>query len=73
MKKTNKSKDSWAFAKIKYKLNSCQIAMAKELGMNPEKFGGMAPNRFEAWKEPLGKFIEKCYYKRFKKRDGNQY
>ena len=63
------SKDPWALAKTKYRLNSGQIAMAKELGMNSKKFGSLAPNKSEPWKGPLGKFIEECYYKRFKRRE----
>lgn len=43
--------------------------MAKELGMNPKKFGKYAANKFEPWKEPLGQFIEKCYSKRFGDRE----
>ena len=62
-----KSDDPWALAKKKYRLNSDQLAKAKELGMNPKKFGKSAPNKSEPWKEPLGKFIEECYQKRFKK------
>jgi len=61
-----KPKDPWALAKRKYRLNACQIAMAKELGMNPKKIGKMSPNKSEQWKEPLGQFIERCYLKRFK-------
>ena len=67
--KKNKSKNPWAFAKTKYRLNSRQIAMAKELGMNPKKFGSLVPSKSEPWKQPLGQFIEKCYYKRFKRRE----
>jgi len=67
--KKNKSKNPWAFAKTKYGLNSRQIAMAKELGMNPKKFGSLVPSKSEPWKQPLGQFIEKCYYKRFKRRE----
>jgi hypothetical protein len=63
------SKDPWALAKTKYRLNSSQIAMAKELGMNSKKFGSLAPNKSEPWKGPLGEFIEECYYKRFKRRE----
>jgi hypothetical protein len=68
-KNKKKSKDPWALAKTKFRLNSGQIAMAKELGMNPKKFGSLTPNRSEPWKGPLGKFIEECYYKRFKRRE----
>ena len=41
--------------------------MARELGMNPKKFGGLANHRQEPWKAPLPEFIEKMYFKRFKK------
>lgn len=64
-KSKNRSKSSWAIAKTKYRLNARQIAMAKELGMNPKKLGKLVPNKSEQWKLPLGEFIEKCYRKRF--------
>jgi len=54
-------------------IDARQIAMAKELGMRPKKFGGMAPNKSEQWKGPLGEFIEECYYKRFKDRESVLY
>jgi hypothetical protein len=63
-----KSDDPWALAKKKYRLNSDHLAKAKELGMNPKKFGKSAPNKSEPWKGSLGEFIEECYQKRFKKR-----
>lgn len=53
-RKKKKSKNHWALAKIKYRLNSRQIAMAKELGMNPKKFWSLIPNKLEPWKESLG-------------------
>ncbi len=40
--------------------------MAKQLGLNPKKFGKLVPSKSQPWKEPLGKFIEGCYNKRFK-------
>ena len=49
-----KSKNPWVFAKAKYRLNSRQIAMAKELGVNPKKFGKLVPAKSEPWKVPLG-------------------
>ncbi|MCK4347875.1 MAG: hypothetical protein KAW47_04585 [Thermoplasmatales archaeon] len=65
-KKTkNISKNPWAIAKTKYRLNARQIAMSKELGMNPKRLGKLVPNKSEQWKAPLGEFIEKCYRKRF--------
>jgi len=56
----------WQSAKEKFKLNSRQINMAKELGMSPKKLGSKTANKFEPWKMPLGQFIERCYFKRFK-------
>ena len=41
--------------------------LAKELGMNRKKFGGLANHKQEKWKSPLPDFIEDLYYKRFKK------
>jgi len=67
VQKSKKNKDHWALARTKFRLNSDQIAMAKELGLNPKKFGSLAPNKAEPWKGPLGEFIEECYLKRFKK------
>ena len=66
-KKKKISDDVWGLARTKYHLSSRQIEMAKKLGMNPKKFGSLVPNKSEPWKKPLGQFIEKCYYKRFKK------
>ena len=39
--------------------------MARELGLNPKKLGGMANHRQEPWKLPLPQFIEEIYLKRF--------
>ena len=41
--------------------------MARELGMNPRKFGSLANHKQEPWKLPLPDFIEELYYNRFKK------
>ena len=41
--------------------------MARELGMNPKKFGGLANTKQEPWKLPLPDFIEELYFKHFKK------
>jgi hypothetical protein len=41
--------------------------MARELGMNPRKFGRLANHRQEPWKAPLPVFIERIYKKRFGK------
>ncbi len=68
-KKKKFSEDLWSLARTKYHLSSRQIEMAKKLGMNPKKFGSLVPNKSEPRKKPLGQFIEKCYYKRFKRRE----
>lgn len=41
--------------------------MARELGLNPKKFGSLANNKQESWKLPLPDFIEEIYYKSFKR------
>jgi hypothetical protein len=41
--------------------------MARELGMNPRKLGGLANDRQEPWKAPLPIFIERIYQKHFGK------
>ncbi len=41
--------------------------MAKELGLNPKKFGSLANTKQEPWKLPLPDFIEELYFKHFKK------
>jgi len=43
------------------------IQMARELGMNPRKFGSLANHKQEKWKSPLPEFIESLYYRRFGK------
>jgi len=43
------------------------IQMARKLGLNPKKFGGLANTKQEPWKLPLPEFIEELYFKHFKK------
>ncbi len=57
----------WIDARKKFKLSHAHIQMARELGLNPKKFGNLANHKQEPWKEPLPDFIESLYYKRFKK------
>jgi hypothetical protein len=67
-KKKRSSKTlSWADARKRFHLSDMHIQMARELGMNPRKFGGLANHKQEPWKEPLPDFIETLYEKRFKK------
>jgi len=39
--------------------------MARELGMNPKKLGGLDNHRQEPWRQPLPDFIASLYAKRF--------
>ena len=55
----------WIEARASYKLSHIQVQMARELGMNPRKFGSLANHKQEPWKLPLPEFIEHCYEKQF--------
>ena len=59
---------AWIDARQHYHLSHAHIQMARELGMNPAKFGKLANHRQEPWKAPLPVFIESLYFKRFGKR-----
>ena len=63
----NDKNKKWIEAKKKFRLSDTHIQMARELGMNPKKFGSLANHKQERWKAPLPDFIEDLYYKRFKK------
>ena len=41
--------------------------MARELGLNPKKFGSLADTKGSPWKAPLAEFIAHCYYKAHKR------
>lgn len=58
----------WIDARKRFGLSHAHIQMARELGMNPKKFGKLTNHRQEPWKEPFPIFIENCYFKRFGKR-----
>jgi hypothetical protein len=57
----------WIDARRRFHLSHAHIQMARELGLNPRKFGGLANHRQEPWKAPLPMFIEQLYRKRFGK------
>ena len=68
MTKKNKIPDKyqiWIDVRKRYHLSDVQIQMARELGMNPKKFGKIANEKQEPWKAPLPAFIEDIYLKRF--------
>jgi hypothetical protein len=48
----------WIDARKRYHLTHAQIQMARELGLNPRKFGGYANHRQQRWKRPLAEYIE---------------
>jgi hypothetical protein len=58
----------WIGARQRHHLSHAHVQMARELGMNPKKFGGLDNHRQEPWKLPLPEFIEHLYAKRFGKR-----
>src|SRR3990172_2042494 len=58
----------WIEARKRYHLSDAQVQMARELGLNPRKFGKYANEKQEPWKKPLPEFIEEIYFKRFGKR-----
>jgi len=53
--------------KKRYHLTDMHIQMARDLGMNPKKFGSLANHKQQKWKSPLSEFIEDIYFKHFKK------
>lgn len=57
----------WIEARHRYNLTHAQVQMARDLGMNPKKFGSLANHRQEPWKLPLPQFIESLYLERFHK------
>lgn len=57
----------WIEARNRYRLSNAQVQMARELGLNPKKLGGIANHDQERWKMPLPAYIEHLYRKRFGK------
>lgn len=64
-KKVSDKYQIWIDVRKRYHLSHAQIQMARELGMNPKKFGKIANEKQEPWKAPLPAFIEHIYLKRF--------
>ena len=57
----------WVDARQRFHLSHAQIQMARELGLNPKKFGKLATHDQQPWKAPLPEFIERLYFERFGK------
>ena len=62
-----KNLDKWIVAQKKFHLSDKHIQMARELGLNPDKFGSLNNHKQEEWKAPLPQFIERIYLKHFKR------
>ena len=58
----------WIEARKQFCLSHAQIQMARELGLNPKKFGSLSNTSQQPWKLPLPDYIEEIYVKRFKKK-----
>lgn len=67
MKKIPEKYRIWIDAQKRFRLSDAHIQMARELGMNPRKFGKLANQKQEPWKVPLPDFLEQCYFKSFRK------
>ena len=57
----------WIDTRKKFRLSHAQVQMARELGMNPKKYGKLANEDQEPWKMPLPQFIEHLYCKHFRR------
>jgi hypothetical protein len=66
-KKPNQKMQAWIDARKRHHLSHAHVQMARELGMNPKKFGKIDNHRQEPWKMQLRQFIEHLYLKRFGK------
>ena len=58
----------WFDARRRFRLSDAEIQMARELGLNPKRFGSLATEKQQPWKLSLGEFIAECYFKRFKRK-----
>ena len=58
----------WIEARKKHHLSHAHVQMARELGLNPNKFGSLGTTKQPPWKLPLPEFIENIYFKHFKKK-----
>jgi hypothetical protein len=58
---------AWVEARQRFHLSHAHIQMARQLGLNPKKLGGLANHTQEPWKAPLPQFIEELYFERFRK------
>jgi hypothetical protein len=64
-RKLNQKIQAWVEARRRYRLSHAHVQMARELGMNPKKLGGLANHDQEPWKMPLPQYIEHLYERSF--------
>lgn len=57
----------WFEARNRFNLSHATVQMARELGLNPKKFGSLADTEGSPWKAPLSEFIAHCYDKAHKR------
>jgi hypothetical protein len=57
----------WIEARRRYHLSHAHIQMARELGLNPKKFGSLANIDREAGKLPLPASVDKLYFRHYEK------
>ncbi|TWU41926.1 hypothetical protein [Novipirellula artificiosorum] len=57
----------WIDARKKFNLSHAHVQMARELGLNPKKFGSYANHKQQPWKLPLPEYIESLYEKSYGK------
>lgn len=62
-----KNLEKWIEAQKKFRLSDKHVQMARELGLNPDKLGKLNNHKQEPWKAPLPQFIERIYFKHYKK------
>ena len=67
MSRIAKDLQVWIDARKRFHLSHAHVQMARELGMNPKRFGKLANHKQEPWKLPLPQFIEHLYHKKFGK------
>jgi hypothetical protein len=68
VKKIPEKYQPWIEERRRYHLSDAHLKMARELGLNPRKFGSLAQHHQEPWKAPLPEFIDELYFKHLKKR-----
>ena len=59
----------WIEARKQFCLSHAQIQTARELGLNPKKFGSLSNTNQQPRKLPLPDYIEEVYFKHFKTRE----